>query len=597
MSNLNILHSCIKEKDLEFFKENFNKSMFKDDLNINKFLVLCSKWDSDSIAKYLYTFLNGVSMYDLDIIYKAIEYLNLDVFKVHIDNCRLLKKDLSDENQNKFYFDFIIHSIATDSLKGIKYIFTKNYDPNTKDGQKYRGHFNNPIRKCIEYLRYDILKYLLDKKVYYDKNSLADFLNKFFLGKSLEIRENLLSILIDKNPSILSLLDKKILEKITKYEHLEKSDKYGLFEKKIKNFNQFLNENIKFNLSLYDDKGDKILPGEDIKKINMISSTNTDIYFNIIDDKNKEAPTKNINKIYCDLMFNMIDKWNWKSKKIDISLPTIDMSIILDNIRNDLYDKYNIDKNKILNKFENKVLSKNKLEFHKILKDKYYIPKTEFTPENAIKRLNFPIVVKPIEGSTGKGITKLETKDDLNDFKKYWKNWGIFSEAIQIRKEYRIIFFNDDILLFATRIPKSKKSRFMHGKLEIDVKKINPKNSIDFLYYFHTEDKIYTMEKGLEILEICNDLKNSIKLEYLAIDLAIDKNGKIWVIECNSNPVPQLNTLVKLYESIYKYRYNEDLSEETSFFLKKISQQCILNAIKFPQMYRVSKFLIKKYFE
>src|SRR5690606_37575333 len=107
-----------------------------------------------------------------------------------------------------------------------------------------------------------------------------------------------------------------------------------------------------------------------------------------------------------------------------------------------------------------KKISASKRLFHETFGDKEYLPKTVFTLEEA-KTLKYPIIAKPAFGHSGIGITKFNSYKELeSEVIKNGLKFDVFSEAIQIDKEFRIIFLKDKIVALAVRIPNDEKTKF-----------------------------------------------------------------------------------------------------------------------------------------
>ena len=68
--------------------------------------------------------------------------------------------------------------------------------------------------------------------------------------------------------------------------------------------------------------------------------------------------------------------------------------------------------------YETAKIAENKKLTARTFKGKYYMPKVY----NGIKKIKFPVFLKPYIGAGGKGTKKIDTVDELNDFMKNKKN-------------------------------------------------------------------------------------------------------------------------------------------------------------------------------
>ena len=114
-----------------------------------------------------------------------------------------------------------------------------------------------------------------------------------------------------------------------------------------------------------------------------------------------------------------------------------------------------VTKDNIYNLPENLINANSKVEFHKKTKDLKFVPKSVFTKEEALK-LKFPIIAKPSNGSKGEGIEVFKTKEDLNSSD---KQFDVFSEKFDLKREFRIISINGTIVFMAERTQEKRKEK------------------------------------------------------------------------------------------------------------------------------------------
>jgi D-alanine-D-alanine ligase-like ATP-grasp enzyme len=178
------------------------------------------------------------------------------------------------------------------------------------------------------------------------------------------------------------------------------------------------------------------------------------------------------------------------------------------------------------------IKSGNKVVFHELLQDKEYVPKTTFTIEGT-DNLKFPVVGKPASGHSGLGIVKFDTKEDLL---KSSDHFDLFSEAIDIEREFRCMFVNNKLYMIIERIPNIEKNKNISNK--------RADEEVEFVY--------------IQLNEMVNDFLKVIPLEFFAFDIALDKSGKIMLIESNMGIGLAANSLCRTYTAIYRDFFKKD---------------------------------------
>ena len=196
--------------------------------------------------------------------------------------------------------------------------------------------------------------------------------------------------------------------------------------------------------------------------------------------------------------------------------------------------------NDYYNHNETRHISYSKVDFHKAFNHLDYIPNTVFN-KNDTHKLKYPIIAKPAEEHSGEGIESFDTVTDISG------NFDLYSEKKTIKREYRAIFFKDNIFLIYERI----------------------KQNDDFIYIEQDLNKINT-----EILyNIDKDFKNlGFTQDFYAIDYIIDDKNKLWVLELNTGIGLGPNTLASLYKVIYEYEYGT-LPSDISIYLESIKER------------------------
>ena len=188
-----------------------------------------------------------------------------------------------------------------------------------------------------------------------------------------------------------------------------------------------------------------------------------------------------------------------------------------------------------------------KVKFHQIMKDSIYVPKTVFSKEDALEKLNFPIIAKPDNKHSGIGIQFFKLKSDLKESE---DKFDVFSEYKKIDEEFRIIFFKDKPILFMQRKPLNDKAK--DGKGEIDK---------EMVFVYHKINLGIMPNKFNNIIkEVREKFKN---VDFYALDLMKDINEELFIIEINSQPGIPFDVSVNLYKMIYEDFYKKELSSET----------------------------------
>lgn len=141
----------------------------------------------------------------------------------------------------------------------------------------------------------------------------------------------------------------------------------------------------------------------------------------------------------------------------------------------------------------------------------------------------YPLIIKPNMKSMGihvaevndeSGVMRaLKTVFDAENRK--YDYIAIAQEKIDIAHEYRVITFRSDIILAYEKSTKDAKFKGNLSPLHWDGGKA-----------IHITDA--SLLKSFE--DFCKPVHNVLDLEYGGFDIAIDKNGKIWMIEINGNP-------------------------------------------------------------
>jgi len=199
--------------------------------------------------------------------------------------------------------------------------------------------------------------------------------------------------------------------------------------------------------------------------------------------------------------------------------------------------------------------SSNKVIFHELMKDKEYVPNTVFSI-NETDNLTFPVVGKPKTGHSGLGIKKFETKEELLSSE---DSFDLFSEAINIVREFRCMYINNSLYMIIERIPNIEKDKNISNKLA--------KEEVEFVYI---EQDINKFPYVFQVNEIVNDFLKEVPLEFFAFDVAVDDKEKLWLIETNTGVGLAANSLGRTYVAIYRDFFKNDPPENKRVIANKV---------------------------
>lgn len=220
----------------------------------------------------------------------------------------------------------------------------------------------------------------------------------------------------------------------------------------------------------------------------------------------------------------------------------------------DLLNKRIILETDLYNKPYSSEVVSNKVSFHKQFYDVEFIPKTVFSVDET-KDLQFPIIAKPANGKSAKGIKKFDSFEDLKTSN---ETFDVFSEMISIKKEYRCFCFGSLILSIDERIKLPNSKDFLSDS-----------NTTTEFFYKNIDLKKYKLHSKL--LQIVKKSKDYTGLDFFSVDFAETPTEELFVIEMNSRTGMGVEKMVDLYKVIYNDFYNKriDSSIETKLdFLK-----------------------------
>ena len=200
--------------------------------------------------------------------------------------------------------------------------------------------------------------------------------------------------------------------------------------------------------------------------------------------------------------------------------------------------------------------SGSKAEFHKLVEGDENIPKTTSKKDEAVKEIGFPMIAKPAEGHSGLGIQIFKKQEDFD--KADHSKLDVYSEYIDKKAEHRLITFKGECFYWMERQPMNDKAKTGDGE---------GKEQMMFKYIKHDPAKIGDQYKAL-VAKFGDIFKD---LPYICFDVMEDKNGKLYVIESNSQPGVPFDSTVAIYRVLFRDFYGRDVDAQTEKSLKEFS--------------------------
>ena len=209
--------------------------------------------------------------------------------------------------------------------------------------------------------------------------------------------------------------------------------------------------------------------------------------------------------------------------------------------------------------------SGSKEEFHKLVGEDENIPKTVYSKNDALEKLEFPIIAKPAEGHSGKGIQIINKPDLMEDVDE--KIFDTFSEYIDKEEEHRFINFKGKPIFWMERTPLNEKAKTGKGSAKSEMEFGYAKRSLSDL----PEDYRKVLERFCKIYE---------DLPYMCFDVMKGKNGKVYIIESNAQPGVPFDSTVEAYKHIYEDFYKKPLNKESLTKLEEYANTMIEKTLK-----------------
>ena len=209
--------------------------------------------------------------------------------------------------------------------------------------------------------------------------------------------------------------------------------------------------------------------------------------------------------------------------------------------------------------------SGSKEEFHKLVGEDENIPKTVYSKNDALEQLEFPIIAKPAEGHSGKGIQIINKPDLMEDVDE--KIFDTFSEYIDKEEEHRFINFKGKPIFWMERTPLNEKAKTGKGSAKSEMEFGYAKRSLSDL----PEDYRKVLERFCKIYE---------DLPYMCFDVMKGKNGKVYIIESNAQPGVPFDSTVEAYKHIYEDFYKKPLNKASLTKLEEYANTMIEKTLK-----------------
>jgi hypothetical protein len=235
-----------------------------------------------------------------------------------------------------------------------------------------------------------------------------------------------------------------------------------------------------------------------------------------------------------------VNSSNYKFLSISPGIPILNFTEDNDLVQAMINENV-IDINSLYNKPTHSTVVSDKVSFHKKFRDCKFIPKTVFSVEDAMN-LNFPVIAKPAQGKSAKGIKKFKTSEEMKSSN---EKFDIFSEMIDIKKEFRCFCFKGEIIELNERVKIKGSPDFLE----------NTDTTTDFLYKWIDPAKYSCSQEMYEILQQCRDVVN---LDFFSIDFAETSDKKLFVIEMNSRTGMGVDKMVELYKLVHKDYYKKE---------------------------------------
>lgn len=244
---------------------------------------------------------------------------------------------------------------------------------------------------------------------------------------------------------------------------------------------------------------------------------------------------------------------NYKDIDIDPELPVLNYN---SKVCKTLLDKGLIKDENVYNHPKYIKQSGSKSEFHKIVDGDENIPQTCHNKEDALE-IGFPLIAKPADGHSGLGIQVFKDKKsfDSADHSKL----DVYSEYIDKKSEHRLFNFKGTPFFWMEREPLNDKAKSGDGDGEEEMQ-----------FKYIKRDVSTIPQKFHDLVEkFCKKFSD---LPYLCFDIMEDQDGKLYIIESNSQPGVPYDSTIETYKQIFNDFFKRDLDKQTLTELEKLAK-------------------------
>ena len=244
---------------------------------------------------------------------------------------------------------------------------------------------------------------------------------------------------------------------------------------------------------------------------------------------------------------------NYKDIDIDPELPVLNYN---SKVCKTLLDEGLIKDENVYNHPKYIKQSGSKSEFHKIVDGDENIPQTCHNKEDALE-IGFPLIAKPADGHSGLGIQVFKDKKsfDSADHSKL----DVYSEYIDKKSEHRLFNFKGTPFFWMEREPLNDKAKSGDGDGEEEMQ-----------FKYIKRDVSTIPQKFHDLVEkFCKKFSD---LPYLCFDIMEDQDGKLYIIESNSQPGVPYDSTIETYKQIFNDFFKRDLDKQTLTELEKLAK-------------------------
>jgi hypothetical protein len=244
---------------------------------------------------------------------------------------------------------------------------------------------------------------------------------------------------------------------------------------------------------------------------------------------------------------------NYKDIDIDPELPVLNYN---SKVCKTLLDEGLIKDENVYNHPKYIKQSGSKSEFHKIVDGDENIPQTCHTKEEALE-IGFPLIAKPADGHSGLGIQVFKDKKSFDNADH--SKLDVYSEYIDKKSEHRLFNFKGTPFFWMEREPLNDKAKSGDGDGEEEMQ-----------FKYIKRDVSTIPQKFHDLVEkFCKKFSD---LPYLCFDIMEDQDGKLYIIESNSQPGVPYDSTIETYKQIFNDFFKRDLDKQTLTKLEKLAK-------------------------